>query len=258
LLRYGKKLDRCYDDKLARSNRGRARTSAATEGRKHANRGYRRGQAQIAEIRADKKRARLVAQLAAADELFDLDLAKFDPEIWLHGTDLTTFKDTVTKPHCGYPSSCFTVNPYAYVPDAFDWNWEGSSYQDQDDEDDFCYLHAGDYDSRDYMSDWDEGSDPDPEPIEAAWRDLWVNGHAHDPEGRDLPDPMYDRWYDGYYDTYDYLADLDNPLLEREDPALPATAEAAAERNIERHRAGERYFRQTGRTVLVPLGRHAS
>ena len=250
MLRYGKKHDRCCDDKRGRSNRGRVRTSATTKGRKHVNLGYRRGQAQLVEIRTDKKRARLAAQLSLKDDLFDLELAQSDPEIWLHGTDLTTFKDTVTKHYRGYPFSV-AAGPYEYVPDAFDWNWEDSSYQDEDDEDDFCYLHAGDYDVRDHDFDLNSGwdPDPDPEPIEAAWRDLWVEGRVHDSEGRDLPDPMYDRWYDSYYDTYDYLAELKNPLLEREDLALPATIEAVEERNIERHRAGERYFKQTGRTV---------
>lgn len=252
MLRYGKKLDRCYDDKLARSNRGRVRTSATAKGREHANRGYRRGQAQIAEIRAGKKRSRLVAQLAIEDDLFDFELAKSDPEIWLHGTDLMTFEDTVTKSHRGYPSE-FTVDLHEYVPDAFDWDWEGSVYQD--DEDDFCYLHAGDYDAGDYDFDLNSGwaPDSDPEPIDVAWRDLWVDGHANDPEGRDHPDSTYDRWCDDYY-TYDYFVDLENPLLEREDPAPPATIEAIEERNIERHRAGERYYKQTGRTVLKRLG----
>ena len=252
MLRYGKKYDRCYGDKRARSNRGRARTSATAKDREHVNLGYRRGQAQLVEIRAAKKRSRLAAQLSIEDDLFDLELAQSDPEIWLHGTDLTTYEDTVTKHHRGYPLS-FAADPYAYVPDAFDWQWEESSYQDyQDDED--GYLHdVRDYDSRDYASDWDAGgSDPDPEPIEAAWRALWVAGRAHDPEGRDLPDPLYDRWY---HDTYDYLDEIENPLLlESEDPALPATIEAVQERNIERRRAGERYFKQTGRTVLKPFG----
>ena len=249
MLRYGKKLDRRYGDKLARSNRGRARTSATAKGRKHANLSYRRGQAQLIEIRADKKYARLQAQFVIEDDLFDLELAKFDPELWLHGIDLTTFEDTVTKQHRGYLFN-FTADPYEYVPDAFDWDWEGSFYQDQDDEeDDFCYLHAGDYDAGAYDFNLNSGWDPDPEPVDAAWRDLWVEGRAHDSEGRDQPDSMYDRWYDSYYDTYDYLAELENPLLEREDPALPATIEAVEERAIERHRAGERYFKQTGRTV---------
>lgn len=253
MLRYGKKYDRCYGDKRARSNRGRARTSATAKDRKHVNLGYRRGQAQLVEIRADKKRSRLTAQLSIEDELFDLGLAKSDPEIWLHGTDLTTYEDTVTKHHRGYPLS-FAADSYTYVPDAFDWNWEGSSYQDyQDDENDFCYRPAGDYDAGDYDVDLNSGwdPDPDPEPIEAAWRDLWVDGHAHDPEGRDLPDPMYDH---GYYDTYDCIDEIENPLLEREDLVLPATIEAVEERALERHRAGERYFRQTGRAVLKPLG----
>ena len=249
MLRYGKKHDQSYGDKLARSNRGRARTSATAKGRKHANLGYRCGQAQFIEIRADKKYARLQAQFVIEDDLFDLELAKSDPEIWLHGTDLTTFKDTVTKRR-GYPFN-FPADPYEYVPDAFDWDWEESFYQD-DEEDDFCYLHAGDYDARDYASDWDDKGDP--EPIEAAWRDLWVDGHAHDPEGRDLPDPMHDRWYGDYCDAYDCLVDLKNPLLESEDPALFVTIEAVEERNIERHRAGERYFKQTGRTVLISRG----
>lgn len=254
MLRYGKKHDQSYDDKLSRSNRGRARTSATAEGRRHANLGCRRGQDQIAEIRADKKRSRLAARLSIKGDLFDHELAKADPEIWLHGTDLTTFEDTVvTKRYRYYPSS-FAVDPYVYVPDAYDWDWEESPYQYQDDEDDFCYLHTGDYDARDYDFDLNSGwdSNPDPAPSEAAWRDLWVDGHAHDPEGRDQPDSIYNYWYDDYcYCDLDYYDDLENPLLEREDPAPPATIEALEERAIERRRAGERYFKQTGRTVGV-------
>ena len=255
MLRYGKKLDRRYGDKLARSNRGRARTSATAKGRKHANLGYRRGQAQLIEIRADKKYARLLAQFVIEDDLFDLEIAKSDPEIWLHGTDLTTFEDTVTKQHRGGPSS-FTADPYEYVPDASDWDWEHPDDLYQDDEDDFCYLHAVDYECDGGTADWNSAwdPDPDPEPTEAAWRDLWVDGRAHDPEGRDSSDPVCDRWYGSYCDTYDYLIDLKNPLLERENPVLPATIEAAEERDLERHRAGERYFKQTGRTVLKPFG----
>ena len=248
MLRYGKKHDQRYNDKLARSNRGRARTSATTEDRRHANLGYRRGQEQIAEIRAYKKRLRLAAQIAIFDDLFDLDLSRLDPEIWLHGTDLTTFKDTVVKRHRGYPFS-FSADPYEYVPDDYDWESGLSDYYD--DEDDRCYHYR--YDQHDDDSDWDrwDVNPKSPEPVDAAWRDLWVEGRAHDPEGRDQPDSMYDRWYDSYHDTYDYLAELDNPLLGREDPAPPATIEAASERAIERHRAGERYFKQTGRTVEV-------
>lgn len=245
MLRYGKKQNQCHDDKRPRSNRGRARTSATADDREHANPGFRRSQTQLVEMRADKKRARLIARLAIESDLFDLELAKADSKIWLHGTDLTTFKDTITKHHRGYPFSVdsFVADPYEYTPDTFDWDWDC-------DEDAFRYLHVSrdydDYDARD--SDWDDRSDPDPEPIEAAWRDLWVDGRVYDPEGRDVPDdPMHDRH--DYYDTYDYLAELENPLLlEREDLALPAPIEAAAERAIERHRAGERYFKQTGRT----------
>lgn len=238
MLRYGKKHDCCYGDKLARSNRGRARTAATSKGRKHVNLGYRRSQVQLVAIRADKKRARLQAQLSIEDALFDLELAKFDPEIWLHGIDLTTFEDTGAKLQRGSHFN-FAADPYEYVPDAFDWDWSC-----QNDNDAFHYLH-----SYDYAADWDaDRSDPNPEPSEAAWRDLWVEGRAHDHEDRD-----YDRWYDSDYDDYDTY-DFENPLLEREDPVLPATIEVVEERAIERHRAGERYFKQTGRTVLKPLG----
>jgi len=244
LLRYGRKLDRGCADKRARSNRGRARTSATADDRRHANLGSRRGQDQAVEIRADKKRSRLAARLLVEDELFDLELAARDPETWLHGTDLTTVEDTVTKHHRGYPFS-FHVDPYEYVPDAFDWDLEGSAYRDAEDE--FRHLYdEQDYDLRDY--DWDDaGSHPDPEPVDAAWRDLWVEGYVCDPEGRDQSS-THDGWYDDYYD-YDYLADLKNPLLEREDAMFPVSIEAVEERASERRRAGERYFRQTGRTV---------
>lgn len=244
MLRYGKKLDRCYGDKIARSNRGRARTSATAQDRKHVNPGHRRGQDQIAKIRANKKRSRLTARLFIEGERFDLELAKCDPEIWLHGTDLTTFEDTVTKPHRGYPGhlSGFITDPYEYVPDEFDWDWEGTLYHDQADEDAFCYYGS------DWDSDWD--TDPDPAPSDAAWRDLWVDGYVHDPEDRDQSAVRtYDWWYDE-----DSLDDFDNPLLVREETALPATIEAVEERNIERRRAGDRYFKQTGRTVFKRVG----
>ena len=199
-MRYGKKHDRCYGDKIARSNRGRTRTSAASKWRKHMNLGYRRSQTQLAAMRGDKKRTRLQAKLSIEDALFDSVLAKSDPSIWLHGTDLTSFKDTVTQRHCGYPFSFgFVVNSYEYVPDAFDWDWEEAWRRDDGDDGD-----DGDEFRPDYGSDWYEGgSDSDPAPIEAAWRDLWVAGRAYDPEGRDAPDFMDVSWYSSYYDDYD-------------------------------------------------------
>lgn len=268
MLRYGKKHDQRCDDKLSRSNRGRTRTSATADDRSHANRGYRRGQEQITEIRACKKRLRLADQIAILDELFDFELSLLDPEIWLHGTDLTAFKDTVVgKKHRGYPFSCFIEDPYAYVPNEYDWESGLSDYENDrwPDEDDrrycYCDLYGQDrrycycdlYGQDDYELDSDYEWNRDPEPIDAAWRDLWVDGHAHDPEGRDQSDHAYDHWYryDLDYCDVDYLDEIENPLLEREDLAPAATIEAATERAIERHRAGERYFKQTGRTVEV-------
>lgn len=262
MFRYGKKHDRYNNDKLARSNRGRARTSATARDRKHANLGFRRSQTLIVESRANKKRARLAAQLLIKDELFDLDLAKYDPEIWLGG-DLTTFKDTVTKRL--FKS---TVNSY----DASYWDWDFDEFvrnaYDFDDEfrrdaynygscdfDDAFRRDAYNYGSLDFGWDFDLDSDPkpdpDPVPSDAAWRDLWVAGRAHDAEGRDMLTDY--RWYDDYdyddcyYDGYDDDA-YANAL--QHESTLPATIEAAEERAIERHRAGERYFKQTGRTVL--------
>jgi hypothetical protein len=253
MLRYGKKLDGRHNDKISRSNRGRTRTSATGSDRTHAILGYRCGHEQRVELRAHKKRLRLLARLGIQEELLDCDLSQADPEIWLHGTDLTSVKDAITQRtqrHRGYPASFVAADPYAYVPDALDWEY--SAFLDQeDDESTFCHLHAGDYEvdrSHDWSC-WDSDPDPDPEPIDAAWRDLWVAGYTHDADGRDLPDPMYDR----YDDDDDYLYDLQNPLLERRDPVVSATIEAVVERDIERHRAGERYFKQTGRTVWKPL-----
>lgn len=259
MLRFGKKHDQSYNDKLSRSNRGRARTSATVkENRRHVNRGYRLGQEQLVEIRARKKHYRLVAQLAIEEELFDLELSRCDPEIWLHGTDLTTFRDTVTPRHRGYPSER-VVDPFTYVLDDYDWESGLSDYQD--DEGQGLYdPHDADPDwwayrperARAFDWDWDTGP-ASPETVDAAWRDLWVDGRVHDPEDRDQPDSGHGRWSDSYcdpdYDDYDYLAELKNPLVEREDAAPPATIEASTERANERRRAGERYFKQTGRTV---------
>jgi hypothetical protein len=260
MLRYGKKHDRCHNDKLSRSNRGRARTSATTFNRKHANRGFRRSQTQLAEIRAHKKGVRLRTRLAIQDALFDLELSGSDPEIWLHGTDLTTFEDTIAKGRRGDPS--FTAAPYEHDFDDWDdWEydssyWDDSSYQDGDYgerdryRDDSSYQDDAYGERNRYQHDWgefDRSWDPDPTPLDAAWRDLWVDGHAHDPEGRDLLEgPEHYHWYedDDYYD-------IDNPLLESRDPTLTTTADTLEERNGERRRAGNRYFKQTGRSVLI-------
>jgi len=255
MLRYGKKHDGRLNDKISRSNRGRARTAATASDRRHAILGYRCGHEQRVDLRAHKKRLRLSARLRIQEDLFDLELAQSDPEFWLHGANLTRFADTCTRHHRGDPFN-FEADPFSYALDAYDRYGEylddAWAYQDHDDDVGRGLLAAGDYES---TWDWDaEDLSADPEPTEAAWRDLWVDGRVYDAEGRDTADPSADRWFDRSDDyDYDYLEEICNPLVAREeDPTPIVSIEAVDERNSERHRAGERYFKQTGRTARAP------
>ena len=143
----------------------------------------------------------------------------------------------------------------------FDWNSTFDAIRDEDDAEDeeyqrtyqrrrpsFDYL-GDDFDDHGAYDTWGD-YDPDPEPSSEAWRDLWVAGRAHDPEGRDYEDA---RW--GNYDEdtlYDEIEEYEDrhvwSLLDR--PIVDVTLNSPnVERDLERHRAGERYFRHHKRTV---------
>lgn len=253
MRRYGKKLDRGHTDKLARSNRGRTRTAATAGDRQHVNRGYRCGQEQTAEIRANKKTSRLRGRLSIKDELFDLELAEHDPEIWLHGTNLATFKDTIVKQY-----RCF-ITQHQGLDDGWDasGDWRTRDWDLSDTWDDHTWddnarcpdlYNAGNDDTWNddarYQDLYNAGDDAAPPPGDAAWRDLWVAGNVQAPQEFNWRD-----WDDEHYGTYDEEWDLENPLLESDGPATGVTTEAAKERGLEKLRAGERYFKQTGRTT---------
>lgn len=259
MRRYGKRLDRGYTDEVARSNRGRARTAATGNDRSHANAGRRTGQEQTAAIRSRKKALRLEERLDIADALFDHDLAQYDPEVWLHGKDLTAFKDTVPKRR----------PPLRAIQSTWDWDlsdayaWNDVSRDLYDTWDDTWDVNdTWDVDARDqhlYDAWYDEAPDSPPEPGDCAWRDLWVAGVVQAPEALNWHDWHADHYNRDHYeacDDFDHdedgLPDWQTPL-----PATDLTIEASSERNLEKLRAGERYFRQTGRAAPASTQRDA-
>jgi hypothetical protein len=239
------------DGARPRSNRGRARTSAMSWEREHANAGYRPGPQQLAEQRARKKHERLVTRLAIQDELYDMCLAANDAEIWSFGADLTTHKDL-----CGCRATHYAtlvLDQRARFSDPREWDdWHDwiDSVHDEDRADD----------DHNWDEDWHDGHDDDdgawePRPTDPLWVDLWIAGHVDGSDYRDDSD-YGDRWSDDL-DDLDALDDLANPLLAREGPGMPVITEAVEERALERHRAGERYFRQHKRVTRKTIGRAA-
>lgn len=109
-------------------------------------------------------------------------------------------------------------------------------------EDEYYESHDVD-DPHDDYDHWIDDYEDAPSPFARSWVELWVDGIVSDAQGRDAPEP----WEPFDWD-YDELAELDNPLLEHEEPASP-TVDLG--REAERRRAGERYYRAHRRTTLV-------
>ncbi len=95
---------------------------------------------------------------------------------------------------------------------------------------------------------WD--LNPDPQPFEAEWRDRWVAGEVSDPQGLDDGERYY--MFASDFDD-DELEDEWLNYLEPERESAPVTNPPTIQRNLERHRAGERYFRTYKRTVFKPI-----
>jgi hypothetical protein len=242
LLHYGKHLDVGFNDKLARSNRGRARGCDSH----HRNLGYRRGPEQLVELRGFKKRTRLQARLEVLDSLHDMELGASDGDVWLFGVDLTAARDLFKKQVCGrdpFEEQQYESMLYDWLDGPSEEHWFDDGYDSHDDGYDDSY------------SDHDRWESDDPMPTDAAWRDLWVAGHVTDEDFCEYDRYQYNRDEYEYNDAYDhnYLDDLVNPLIDREEPATSATVDLVHERNLERYKAGERYFKQHKRTTLKPL-----
>lgn len=237
-----------------RSNAGRNRAGAqergrfvqakCTQGRQTIDRGM-------------SKAARHRAQLEIQDDLYDLELAQYDPDVWLHGTPLTTSADLCkwrrqadsSKRHERFDA--VYDDPYEYIPD--DTDWDNHYYDDWDDE----YRYGHRYNSYD---DWDDDDYryrhhyDDVLPTDRSWIDLWVAGHVHD----DNEDRESTYWMDDSdWDDWDWCSrptwqDDADAYFERfaEDNRSSLLDTLVIERNRERHRAGERYFRQNHRTIL--------
>jgi hypothetical protein len=129
-------------------------------------------------------------------------------------------------------------NKAKFRVDPFD---DTSAFEDHSD----CAQCNGWDELGDYVS-WDDDYENVVHPSSPAWAELWVDGAVCDDQGRDED---HDLWYlydlDDLYD-YDALAELENPLLEREEPTPPIVDLGRAR---EKHRAGERYYRAHRRTA---------
>lgn len=242
-VRLKHRLKHRLSNKFIRANRGRTRHTAINGEQYHANNNERlRPSIRAAFIRTAKRAERNQWRNELATELFEMELGLSDPEFWLYSTNLTTFKDTRPK---GIPHSHLNT---------FEMYERDLNYQDYD-ESYFCSDFQHDWDSY-ILSDDCKDYNEEPQPVEAKWRDMWVAGVVHDNEGRDLDTYRHNSWYEDMYgeeDEYDYWEAVQRRFEEQE--ALKVqdiSLDVARDRDMERHRAGERYFRQNKRTVLKP------
>lgn len=102
--------------------------------------------------------------------------------------------------------------------------------------------------------DWDIDWDMDTiDPMEPQWVPLWVDGQVHDPKGRDFDSYGFEQIRESYCgDCAEYWEHCDcDTLAVMFAPRLPmdSAIHSDDDRNNERLRAGERYFKQRGRTV---------
>lgn len=138
------------------------------------------------------------------------------------------------------------------------WGMEGYSYADYlADRDAEDVLLDDDYDDYEYdcmlakrfeSGKWD--------PTEPMWKDLWVDGKVDTPElyefENGLDDPYY--WCDDCDGLYSYQEDEQDFFAAGHFiKEVPYTEDPAYDRDMERHLAGERFFKQHGRTTSKGL-----
>jgi len=109
------------------------------------------------------------------------------------------------------------------------------------------------YDTYDDWNDYDN----DPMTTDQRWRDLWVAGHVHDDSVREIEDSLPC----GCCDHDEVVREMEDSLPcgccdhdevgDDIDVSLPRDAAVRVDlpRRIEKLRAGDRYYRATGRTV---------
>jgi hypothetical protein len=201
--------------------------------------------------RALKKRARRTARTEIEYALHDM---------WLEELGVETFKEALRSAkerrayelqwalrYSGYDASG-QYDPY----NDWDFPWHRSAYEETYDD------GYGDrwYDRYEYEYDrYPEYADP----REAGWLGLWLSGRVHTP--MDVDELEYDAWlHEGYADHYPYCPDYDSPNFEGEgefwsayarsqEPATPATISITREREREKLKAGNRYYRATRRAA---------
>lgn len=228
-------------NKLIRGNRGRARSSAKNIERKHYCYNERANKtSRGCWIREQKRSERNSWHNELAAELLDIEVAKFDPDLFLYKTNLVSYKDQLPK------GGWFRFMKAETDPRVSDhYMWEEDIYSD---------ILAADWDvySEDEYSGypWKE-----PDPSSERWRDMWVDGLVHDQQGQDVVSEYFG---DPDYSWEDEEADLHFWYAEREEERQAelfnnVASDAVHNRNMERHKAGERYFRANKRTVLKPV-----
>lgn len=221
-------------DKYERSNRGRARTSAEPRNRGAGRSMLWRMKSELRNRfeRASKKAERRAWRAFVEDELFSiLELESGDPEVWLYGFNLATWAEA----RAAARARVVIEDPYEYRPDRWDWHYHSDGYDDD------WYEYMESMRDSGYDDDYDDWYDRrwdryEPPRDSAAWRDEWVAGRVSDDDD--------DRRYDYWCEDEDYVWDrpeFDN-LPEPVERVVVESETPAEARNLERRRAGERYF----------------
>jgi hypothetical protein len=209
------------------------------------------------------KRARFAGRLHIDTQLIEFDHDRWsaghgiqftDPMWWVQEQELLKAKgkDSLRWMHLDMTAEEYAEwrahqDVYTYEPLAHEYD---SCYFDDDwyeDRDRYEYEDRDRYESRDYTDDhsWDDGGNDDPKPQDAAWIQLWVDGKVHTPDLYEFEDFNCDDWYDTKDEERAFFEAV-TPI-----PDVHPTEDPAYWRAVERHHAGERFFRQHGRVVAL-------